>query len=303
MQESSHDVQRLKALMLENDGWSDLQNALRETVKLGFGYPGNKFDQLEHILPVLPMGDVFVDGFGGSASISLNVPEYPLHIFNDKCSGVTAFFRCLGDNELLNQLIEKIDLMIFSYEEFLFTRDSWKALHLNFVERAARWFYTLHCSFNSKGREWARVRKPSGSRVGRFGKLSEHFATLYPKVSQWQIENDDWWQMIKRYDSERTVFYFDPTYYDCTENMYEHEMSKIEHYNLLGAIFDCKGFVAISGYPNKLYDSYSWDDRVEWNHTKTTQAGIACEENNWTGREGKQTQLQTKEVLWIKEAS
>lgn len=296
------EARKLSALLMNTLHDDDLK---QEKLRLGFGYPGSKIDQLEHIIPRLPSprhADVFVDGCGGSGAISLNCPDYGLHVFNDKCSGVTAYFRCLQKPDTLLALTERIEVMVYSKEEWLFCRDSWEELHDDLVERAARWFYTVHCSYSSKGKEWGRVRKPVGEKFGRFGKIAKNAHFLHDKASRWQIENDDLIQLALRYDSSRTAFYFDPTYYDCTPGMYGHEMSKQYHVRLLNLIQNLEGFVAISGYPNDLYDKqYDWDERYEWKHTKTTLAGIACEANNFQGHVAGDVREQSTEVLWIKE--
>lgn len=273
-------------------------------LKIGFGYPGNKSEQLDFILPHLPQSDIRVDVFGGSGAILLNSPESPLEIFNDRCSGVTAFYRCVRDRERCDKLKERIDGMIYSKDEWHFCKHSWESLVNDEVERAARWFYTIHCSFASKMKEWGRFRTPNGLKMGKFEKFPIHMEKLHRRIQKWQIENDDFSTILKRYDSKNTVFYADPTYFDCTPGMYTHELSKQQHRSLLDLVHTRQGFCAISGYPNDLYDTeYDWDGRYEWKHAKSTRSGIACEENNFQGHDIRDFKMPTTEVLWIKDFS
>lgn len=303
MSDFSPEQRRLLNNLLGYGNDRTVKELKEERRKLRFGYPGNKGDQLDKIIPKLPTAgvEVFVDVFGGGGNISLNV-DYPLMVYNDICSGVTSFFRCLQKHETTAALTERIEMMIYSKEEWTFCKDSWADLTDDIVERSARWFYTIHCSFSNKMKEWARVRTPVGMRQGTFGKIADNVRQLHSSVSRWQIENDDWRLILKRYDSPRTLFYIDPTYLDATPGMYENELTRQDHVDLLHAIDELQGYVALSGYPNKLYDSHrDWDDRIEWKHTKTTRAGVACEENAFQGHVAGDTKQQSTEVLWIKE--
>jgi DNA adenine methylase len=301
VQESRTEAQQLLEGMMI---LSDFEPDDAPILKLGFGYPGSKADQLDNILPRLPRSKVRVDLFGGSGAVLMNSPQSPLEVYNDRCSGVTAFFRCCQDRELLEVLKERIRLMIYSKEEWLFTKESWASLHHDTAERAARWFYTLYCSFAGKMNEWGRQRKPGANRATKFNDLPLNMEKIHARVQQWEIVNDDFMDVLRRYDSHDTVFYIDPTYYNSTQGMYTHELSKPDHVKMLMAIENLEGFVALSGYPNEVYDKqfkYLWDDRIEWHHTKKTRSGIACEENGFQGADLTNFRPSTTEVLWIKE--
>jgi site-specific DNA-adenine methylase len=109
--------------------------------------------------------------------------------------------------------------------------------------------------------------------------------------------------LIKDMDDAETVWYMDPPYYNCYPT-YEKDLTPEEHIELLERIFHMEGFVAISGYPNNVYDNpkYPWDHRIEWEVADMTN-GFAYTETN--GRKDENQFGQRKrilEVLWIKEA-
>jgi len=81
------------------------------------------------------------------------------------------------------------------------------------------------------------------------------------------IENVSWEEIIARYDSTYTFFYFDPPYVLSTRTgrYYKHEMTDEQHVSLLVAMRSMKGLVMLSGYQNDLYREYLSDwRRVEF---------------------------------------
>ena len=41
-------------------------------------------------------------------------------------------------------------------------------------------------------------------------------------------------------------------------------MTPARHQEFLARVLKCKGFVAVSGYSNDLYEDNPWDNRIEW---------------------------------------
>src|SRR5262245_45121950 len=91
-----------------------------------FSCLGSKFKGLDEILPRLPYRNGFCEPFGGSGVVLLNRNECPLEVFNDRHSGITAFYRCLRDPVKKDALIERIELSVHSREEFIWSKDTWK---------------------------------------------------------------------------------------------------------------------------------------------------------------------------------
>lgn len=277
------------------------RDADEKILRLGFGYPGNKLALLDEILPHIPYDDVYVEPCGGSGAVLLNRKPSKLDVFNDRCSGVTALYRCIHNRKLLTKLQERLDTMIYSKEEFFFCRDSWEEQHDDLVERAARWFYTIHCSFGSKGRMWGSCRQAGGQKYGRFGKIAAGFELVHERMRDVQIDNIDLFHCIEKYDSPHTVWYIDPTYLNGSNGVYRNELTLHEHERLVERVFNMQGFVALSGYANPTYDSMKWDDRQEFTHRKKMTSGVTCESNNFQGLELGESRAETTEVLWIKD--
>lgn len=272
----------------------------RETIiKAPFSYPGGKSRSIKYIMPHLPMRHTWVDVFGGSGVVTINRPKSKLEVYNDRHSGVTDFYRCMRDRALFDRLCAWLDLTIHSREEFLCNKSTWENVQ-DPVERAGRWFAMVNYSFGSLGRNWGRSTGGAGGLAGKIRNGIRNLPEIHERFRNVQIENADWRRILADYDSYDTVFYVDPPYVDAYRGTYEYEMSVADHEELIATIFRCKAFVAVSGYPNPLYDLRPWDKMFDWTVQSTAKAMAFHEEN---AKEHCDTDRgRAIEKLWIKEA-
>jgi len=266
-----------------------------------FGYPGAKSRSLENILPHLPYRSGYGEPFGGSGAVLLARNASSLEIFNDRYSGVTCFYRCIRDISKMNALLDRLNLCLHSREEFIWSRDTWKNCE-DEVERAARWYYMVACSFGSQGRNFGRCIKGKAQIGPKIKNNLKFFVDCHKRLLNCQIENQDWRTCLKDYDNSDFVWYLDPPYYEYAKGMYECEMSKEDHVELIERIFTLNGFVALSGYDNELYEKYPWDYKYSWMIQATALSQGFTESNNLAGKEETMKRGMAKEVLWIKEA-
>ena len=230
---------------------------------IAFGWYGGKYSHLGWLLPLLPKALHYCEPFGGSAAVLINREPSPIETYNDIDGEVANFFRVLRDEK--ETLIEAIGLTPFSREEFE------KSIHeptegLSDLERARRFYIRARqvrtglAQTASSGR-WAHCRLTS--RAGMAGAVSRWLGAVVdlPEIAQRllrvQIENDDAISVIRRYDSEETLFYCDPPYPHESRgdsNAYEYEMTNEEHQELASVLHNLKGRVALSGYHCNLTD-------------------------------------------------
>lgn len=265
-----------------------------EIVRAPFGYPGGKSRSVERILPELPYTNTYVEPFGGGGSILLARRASRLEVLNDRYSGVVSFYRCLRSN--LDELVDRLDLALHSREDFVEAKATHDTCDSD-IERAALWYIMIQHSFAALGRNWGRVTKGKGMMAAKVYKNLALFEPVHRRLRDVQIENQDWYQCMRDYDSPDTVFYLDPPYIDTNKGTYKYEMSTTEHRRLIDTIFSMEGFVAISGYSNPLYDNQDWDSVKRWEVMASMQ-GLAETNQAYTGVDrGKAV-----ETLWIKEA-
>lgn len=269
-------------------------------VRAPFGYPGAKSRSIKEILPNLPQTDKYVEVFGGSGAVLLARRESKMEVYNDRFGGVVAFYRCIRDRDKLQALTDRLELIVHSREEFIWCRDTWANCEDD-VERAARWFYALQTSFTSQSRNFGRSLSGSNQIAKKIQNNIKTFPLVHERLKHVLIENLDWRQCLQDFDDEDTVFYLDPPYLDVSSGIYKCSFTKSDHAELLERIFKLRGFVALSGYPNELYDSYNWDVRKSWETRVTITANSYTETNNQKhGTDRKDTAI---ECLWVKNAS
>ncbi len=231
---------------------------------IAFGWYGGKYSHLSWLLPLLPPSTHYCEPFGGSAAVLLNRPPSPVETYNDIDGEVVNFFRVLRENR--TALLEAIGLTPFSREEFE------KAIlgpadNLSDLERARRFYIRARqvrtglAQTASTGR-WAHCRLTT--RAGMAGAVSRWLGSIeaLPEIAQRllrvQIEHDDAFHVIQRYDSPETLFYCDPPYPHSTRGdskAYKYEMTDREHERLAQLLHSVKGKVALSGYHCELLDN------------------------------------------------
>ena len=199
----------------------------------------------------------------------INREPSPIETYNDVHSDIVNFFRVLREQK--EALVEAIGLTPFSREEFEWAISNEKGI--SDLERARR-FYILARQVRtglaqkaSSGR-WAHCLLTS--RAGMAGAVSrwlgavEDLPLIAQRLLRVQIENAPAIEVIKRYDSEETLFYCDPPYPHGSRgdvNAYANEMTDGQHRELAEVLRNVKGKVAISGYHCPLMEELYRDWR------------------------------------------
>ncbi len=235
----------------------------RSRRRIAFGWYGGKFSHLDFILPHIPRdADHFCDVYGGSAAVLINLDPFPAETYNDLDSELVNFFQAIRDNG--EELIKAISLTPFSREELL--RACEPVNDASTVERARRFFVRARqtrtgLAQTSSGGRWAHCVLTS--RAGMAGAVSrwlgsiEGLPEIVQRLQRVQIENAPALDVIRRYDTERTVFYLDPPYVHEARgdsSAYAHEMTDEQHREMASVIKGIRGRAVLSGYRTALYD-------------------------------------------------
>lgn len=239
---------------------------------IAFGWYGGKYSHLDWLLPLLPKATHYCEPFGGSAAVLINREPSPVETYNDIHSDVVNFFRVLREQK--DVLVESIGLTPFAREEFELAISNEEGI--SDLERARR-FYILARQVRtglaqkaSSGR-WAHCLLTS--RAGMAGAVSrwlgavEDLPLIAQRLLRVQIENAPALEVIKRYDSEETLFYCDPPYPHGSRgdaHAYANEMTDEQHRKLAEVLRNVKGKVALSSYHSPLMNELYGDwQRVE----------------------------------------
>ena len=208
----------------------------------------------------MPTHRVYVEPFGGAASVLMRKPQSHAEIYNDLDGDVVNLFNVLR-SERAQELVQRITLTPFARDEF----QAAYGQSDDPIERAA---FTIIRSFMGHGSDGA-LGKTTGFRANsnRSGTTPAQDWQTYPaalrlvieRLRGVVIENRPALDVIEKHDTPQTLFYIDPPYLHRTRarehrKNYRHEMSHDDHEELLDRLASITGFVIVSGYPDTLYD-------------------------------------------------
>lgn len=211
-------------------------------------YQGGKTKMAKWIISNIPNHCYYVEVFGGSASILLNKPRSQIEVYNDADGDVVNFFDVLRDRP--EELAEFCRDVPFAEE----LHERWATDWFNGekpdddLKRAAVWMFIRYSSFNGKtGSKSGFKREPvveetHGQVADTWEQAPERIRETAERLRGVSIVNDDFSNVIERYDSPETFFYLDPPYYG-TEHYYP---ETADHDKLANDLEDIEGDAMVS---------------------------------------------------------
>lgn len=247
---------------------------------LWFGGKGKLKHQL---LPLIPHHQLYVEVFGGAASLLFAKPRSPREIYNDVDPDLINFFEVLRDPDKFARFHRPALATPFSRELYNEYRKTY-AHQRDPVMRAYQWFVASRQSFGSlQGNSWGGVSKVTKRAGMTWWKLLHRLPQHHERLADVQIDNADWSDVLDRYDSPDTFFYLDPPYVSSTRRRgtYTYEMTDAAHRRLLDRIQSLSAKVLLSGYRNAIYDTLPWDcmdyETVCYSVGSTNKSGLKGE--------------------------
>jgi len=232
------------------------------------------------IISYFPKHRVYVEPFGGGASVLVRKSRSYAEVYNDKWNVVVNVFQCLRDPEISEQLKNALELTPFARTEFN-SAFGYKPRHLADVEAARLCILRSFAGFGSASTngDYATGFRCNSNRSGTtpahdWANYPTHIRSFVKRLQGVVIENREASEVIAQHDGLETLFYVDPPYPHSTRNMqrgnaaYAIEMTDEQHRDLAGQLHAVKGFVIVSGYACQLYDKdlyFNWH-RVEKKH-------------------------------------
>lgn len=238
-------------------------------------YHGGKWKLAPWIIGHFPRHHVYVEPFGGAASVLLRKPRSYAEVYNDLDGEIVNFFRVLRDRQQSAELQRLCELTPYSRAEFDLSYQPAD----DPIEQARR---TVFRSFAGHGSGAA-----SGYNTGFRANPTRSHTTPADDWKGWPsninrlskrlrgviFENMDALEAIERHNRPITFIYCDPPYVaetrstttsDGKNQVYRYEMDSIDHENLLHTLRQSDAMIALSGYRCELYDDMLHDwQRVE----------------------------------------
>lgn len=213
--------------------------------------------------------DVYVQGFGGGASLLFSKEQQKCEIYNDLGKNVYSLFKTLSDKTLFGQLKQMLDFTYYSADLRKQFKEKLKLDNLNIVERAYYFIYVNRTSFNGVGGFSTNLitRRNMSKSVSDYLSMIDGLPQIHNRLSSVIIQNRNIFQLIPKYDSENTFFYLDPPYVHQTRSSttsYEQQMTNEQHEQLIDLINNSKGMFLISGYYHPIYDNLKGFNKIDF---------------------------------------
>ena len=264
------------------------------TTKAPFGYYGAKLRISRQIVEFLPPHHAWVEGFCGSAAITMAKPPVPIEVINDADGEIVNLFTQLRNSP--TRLCRAVALTPYSRAEYETARK--REAGLSPLERARRFLVATMMTVNGvsgstrSGFSYSQsyTRGNREARVNRWYNLPERLEKVVERLRGIRVENRDAIDIIEMFhDRPATLMYLDPPYFVKREHRYVIDANNVEfHLELLERCKRARCMILLSGYENKLYSKMltrksGWTKRYIETHTRDT-----------TGKDFART-----EVLWM----
>jgi DNA adenine methylase len=237
---------------------------------------GGKWRLAPEIIALMPDHEIYVEPFGGAASVLLRKPRAYNEIYNDLDGELVNLFRVLR-SDAAGALVKRVRLTPYSRAEYLASFE----ISADPVERAARLLIRSHMGHGTGG---SRIDRQTGFRsdgqsasTNVAGEWADFPAALVQTIDRFRgvgIEQTSALQLLERYNVPKALIYLDPPYLPDTRSTkskkageryhtYAFELSLADHQQLLDALRGSQAMILLSGYPSDFYDSAlpGWERR------------------------------------------
>ena len=224
-------------------------------------YHGGKWILAEWIISCFPPHRVYVEPFGGAASVLLQKRRSYCEVYNDLDGEVVNLFRIARDRG--NELIEKLRLTPFARDEYALSFEICEEP----LEQARRTVVRSFMGFGSNSLNRS-IRSGFRANFNRSGTTPAHdwanlpgaYEAIIERLRGTVIENREASEVIRAHDGRETLIYADPPYVHQTRSTmmhgahgYNHEMTNEQHLELATVLNSVQGAVVLSGYESDLY--------------------------------------------------
>jgi len=207
-------------------------------------YPGGDyriFNELNRIF-MAAKADVFVEVFAGSAWCSMNVSrsKFKVIVCNDIDEDLINFYKMVKERPY--DLVKRLAILPYSRELYEIAIEALRDKSLDPLTRAALFFYVVRTSFFGMlggGFRISKIRNEARTYTNAVALIPE-FSKRFKDVT---LECKDFREVIKSYDSEKTLFYLDPPYVGKgREDYYRHGFTVADLKDLARLLKSVRGY-------------------------------------------------------------
>lgn len=230
----------------------------RKVIRPPVKWHGGKYYLAKKIIDLFPEHRIYLEPFGGAASVLLNKPPVEVEAYNDLDLTISRLFRVLQkEGRKFAELLQFVPYSQYEFEMAATYPDG-----ASDVEKAVCDYIRWRQSFGGQGKTWSytttRARGGKAGDVNAWWTSIEQLPYIIERLKRVQLLHQPAIKAIKRFDHSEALIYCDPPYLHETRNpnsrdVYGIEMTTEEHIELGEALNECQSKVVISGYPSDLY--------------------------------------------------
>jgi DNA adenine methylase len=256
---------------------SDAVEGLKRPIRPPLRYHGGKWRLAPWIIANMPKHDVYVESFGGGASVLMRKDRIGPEVYNDLDGRVVQVFRALQDPSKAEQICARLEVTPYARAEF----ERCYEQGTDEIDTVCKTIMLSHAGFGSDSitrdcrtgfRTKLTDRRANPSNA--WARLPEQIASWVLRLQGVVIEQRDALEVICQFDHENTLHFVDPPYVISTRSNligkkvathgYRHEMDDLAHMSLAASLRSVKGSVMLCGYSSGLYeDLYRGWHRIE----------------------------------------
>lgn len=231
--------------------------------------------------------ETYVEPFSGMFWVffNLDIPVFTnlkTVVYNDFNPLNVNLFNCIRNYTEFNKIISQIPSqkanLFDSYQKEIFHPDFKVDLSKPDYQTAYKYAYILT-------QVWSGTNPEKGKFIDLKGKYKSKFDSFKNKLTnpKWQayfdkivvVENMDFEDVVKKYDSPNTYFYCDPPYY-LTEDYYaNHEFGIETHERLANSLKSMSGKFSLSYYDFPQLSEWFPKDEYIWKSKEFAKAAMA----------------------------
>ena len=233
-------------------------------MKAPINYFGGKNIMFKYIIEKFPNRetyDTYIEPFGGSYAVGLNMPYIPpIEIYNDLEKNIYSLYKVLQDENMFKTFQRMCELSPYDdnlRKEYIDTLKT--NTDISILNRAYMFFYVNRTSFNGNGgfKINTYIRRGTSKSVSDYLSGVEHLEELHERLKNIIISNTNAIDLIERFNKENVFMYLDPPYVQSTRTSnirYEVDMNDEEQDVFLETCINSKAKLLISGYDNEKYN-------------------------------------------------
>lgn len=233
---------------------------------------GGKHGKEETYVNIMPSHKIYVDCFFGSGAVTFYkeiVMPAKITVVNDKNDMLINYMLQLKDNP--EELYEECSALPFS--ETLFERYKWDPCPDDKMEQAVRFYYLMRCCYGGGGHKYKNGLGLSRdqNKANQLKYATELIPQMAGYIKNWNILCRDFEDVIRYYDSNDTLFFCDPPYFD-KEDMYAGGFTKKDHRRLYETLSNIKGKVILCYYEHpEIEKMYAGWNKICYNKASQIQ--------------------------------